>query len=139
MISFELKPALNSELRDKLMNETKASMAETRTFKPKTKLVEKDNEFFIALELPGLKKDDLKILIENNELVISGVKKSPLSENEKTNIIINETFSGKFTRKFTLSDDIDLQTITAKFESGILIINLKKNKIESQKKEIEIL
>jgi len=90
---------------------------------------------FIA-ELPGVKKEDVKILLEDGVLTVSGEKKNEFKGNEKINIFRNERLFGRFERKFELPEDINLDEITAKFENGLLKISIAKLVTEKPKERI---
>ena len=90
---------------------------------------------FIA-ELPGVKKEDVKILLEDGVLTVSGEKKNEYKGNEKINIFRNERLFGRFERKFELPEDINLDEITAKFENGLLKISIAKLVTEKPKERI---
>jgi len=90
---------------------------------------------FIA-ELPGVKKEDVKILLEDGVLTVSGEKKNEFKGNEKINIFRNERLFGRFERKFELPEDINLDEITAKFENGLLKISIAKLVTEKSKERI---
>ena len=100
-------------------------------------VIENENEFIIEIVLAGIKKEDINIDIENNELNIKAERK------EKNNLKYNrkETYFGKYERCFSLPDNIDNQNIDASFNDGILIITIPKNndyeKINIKKIEIK--
>lgn len=100
---------------------------------PSTNILEKDNSFIIELAAPGLKKDDFKINIENNQLLISTEKKEEKTESSEkyTRREFNYT---SFKKSFHLSKEIDRDKIGAKYEDGILRLTLEK-KEEAKVKE----
>jgi len=87
----------------------------------------KDNEedFELELAVPGVKKDDFKVEVDNDVLTISSEMKS---ENEETqdNYTRKEFSYSSFRRAFTLPDTVDGSKIDAKYEDGILKLTLPK-------------
>ena len=104
---------------------------------PSVDIVENDNSFELFAELPGVKKEDVKIVVEDGVLQISGEKKSNIIENEKSKITRNERSFGKFERKFKLTEDINPDEIKANFENGLLKITFAKI-VPEKPKEIMI-
>ena len=94
-------------------------------FSPKINIHEKDNQLIINAEIPGVKKEDLKLTLQDNILTIEGEKKNLIEESEIKYFLTERSF-GSFKRSFTLTDDVDSEKINAKFENGVLSITLAK-------------
>jgi HSP20 family protein len=92
---------------------------------PSVDIAEDKDRFVLSAELPGVKKEDVKINVHNNTLTIEGEKKSA-SEKKDDEYYRNERFFGKFTRSFTLNSEIDTEKIKADFEHGVLTVSLPK-------------
>jgi HSP20 family protein len=110
----------------------------TSHYIPKVRISEDRNNFYIKMEIPGISKEDVKLSVENNVLSIAGTKKEE-KKTEETNLISNEIYFGEFSRSFNLSKDINIETIDAEFNDGVLNITLPK--VEEAKpvvKEINI-
>lgn len=110
----------------------------TSAYIPKVRISEDRDNFYIKIEMPGIKKEDVKISVENNVLSINGIKKQE-KKTEETNLITNEIYYGEFSRSFNLSNDIKVDGINAEYQEGILNITLPK--VEEAKpvvKEINI-
>lgn len=110
-------------------------------FAPRVDIAEDEKCFFVHAELPGMKKEDVKVTIsEDNLLVIKGEKKKEdkVEENTESRVFIRvERNFGTFTRTFLLPDNVKKDSINAKFENGVLDITLEK--IEPAKpKEVEV-
>lgn len=105
-------------------------------FMPSVDISESEKQFELSVELPGMKKEDIKIDLENGRLTISGERKFKNEENEKNYHRVESRF-GTFTRTFHLPDSIDEDTITAKYSDGILNITIDKSE-DKVKKQIEI-
>ncbi|MEQ9264633.1 MAG: Hsp20/alpha crystallin family protein [Balneolaceae bacterium] len=106
-------------------------------FMPSVDISETDTQFEVAVQLPGLKKEDISVNLEKSQLTISGERKLK-SEDEGKNFHRLETSFGKFSRTFYLPDTIDEESISAKYEDGILDITINKSE-EKAKKQIEII
>jgi len=104
---------------------------------PSVDIVENEGSFELFAELPGVKKEDVKIVVEDGVLHISGEKQSNIIENEKSKITRNERSFGKFERKFKLTEDINPDEIKANFENGLLKITFAKI-VPEEPKEIII-
>ena len=103
-----------------------------------TEIIEKENGYELQIDLPGVKKEDIKIEMNKNLINISvSISKSSDEENKK--YIRKERFTGEIKRSFNIGEDIDEDNINASFENGILYLNLpKKEENDSNKKFIEI-
>ncbi|MBB6062021.1 HSP20 family protein [Thermosipho japonicus] len=99
---------------------------------PKVDVYETDKEVVIEAELPGLKKDDVKITIEDNVLTIKGERKFNREDKGKNYKII-ERAEGYFERSFGLPEYVDVEKIKAKFNDGVLTIELPKKETKDKK------
>jgi HSP20 family protein len=105
-------------------------------FMPSVDISETEKQFELSVELPGMKKEDISIDLENGRLTISGERKFENNENGKNYHRVESRF-GSFTRTFHLPDSIDEDTISAKYADGILNITIDKSE-DKVKKQIEI-
>ncbi|NQU67990.1 MAG: Hsp20/alpha crystallin family protein [Candidatus Marinimicrobia bacterium] len=96
---------------------------EDKTWTPAFSVSENDKEFVISADLPGMEKKDVEISVEENVLTISGERKSSLEDNSKH---YSEIFFGKFSRSFTLPENVKENEIQATFKNGALTLNLPK-------------
>ncbi len=92
---------------------------------PHIDISEDDKNIFVEAEMPGVKKNDVKLTIQDNILTISGEKKKE-KEDKSKNLFRSERVYGSFTRSFTLPEDINPDSIEAKFDNGILNITISK-------------
>ena len=95
-----------------------------------------EQEFLISAEIPGIKKDDVKITFENNYLTISGEKKSKKDVKEE-NFHHSERSYGKFSRTIAIPAGVMLDKIEAEYEQGVLSIKIPKAE-EAKPKQIEV-
>ena len=106
----------------------------------KTDVRENQDSFDIDIDLPGYKKDDVKAELKDGYMTITAEKNDSNEEKDKKgNYIRRERFYGTCSRSFYVGDDVTEEDIKAKFEDGILKINVpKKEKKEEipQKKYI---
>jgi len=98
---------------------------------------EKDNTLFVDAELAGFTKDDIDLTLENGILSISGEKKIEEKEEDK-NYYCKELRYGKFSRKINVGQKVDENKIKAKFENGILKLELPYRKEIVNRKQIAI-
>jgi len=97
---------------------------------------ETDDEFRITAELPGMKKDDIKITFQDNILTISGEKKLEKKREDK-NLYYAERRFGKFSRSISINSGVKLDKISAEFKDGVLHVVVPKAE-EAKPKQIEV-
>ncbi|MEG8947086.1 Hsp20/alpha crystallin family protein [Rosettibacter firmus] len=102
---------------------------------PLVDIYETDNDFILNAYLPGVKKENLKIKLEDDHLVIMGRIDYDEAINRK--YVLKETETGNFYRRFKISDSIDESKIDARFENGVLEVKLPKHE-RVKPKTIEI-
>lgn len=120
----------------KLANEFVDHESQKRVSIPVADVFETANDFKLFLELPGIKKEEIKIKFENGKLSISGEKKFYNEETMK--LRLSERSFGNFERTFKLGEMVDINKIEAKLADGILQITLFKNQPQKFEKNIEI-
>ncbi len=117
------------------MSESFKSIANVRS-----DISETEKEVKVVCEVPGLKKQDLKIEVDDDThmLTISGEQKTEQKEeNEKYHVM--ERGYGSFTRRFRLPDNANTQEIKAKLEDGVLRLNIPKvEQAQKKVKQIEL-
>ncbi|MFS4460777.1 Hsp20/alpha crystallin family protein [Bdellovibrio sp. HCB2-146] len=92
-------------------------------FSPAVDIEEKDNMYLVTADLPGMKKEEIKIDLSDNVLTISGER----TRESKGEGRYTERTHGKFMRSFTLPSRVDPDKISAQFENGVLRITLNKS------------
>ena len=103
---------------------------------PPCDIYETDNELVVQVELPGVKKEDVKVSIENNVLTISGERKFE-EETKRENYRRAERSYGQFMRSFILPNTVDTDKVSAEFKDGVLRVGLPKRE-ESKPKAVEV-
>jgi len=130
---------LVSELfNGKLFGEGDSTLAEQFYTYPPVNISESEHAFHIAILAPGRKKEDIKISLEKTTLTIR--YEAPTTEAaEGTKIRKTEFGIKNFNRSFTISDAINTDSISAKYENGILHLELaKKEEVKLENKTIVI-
>lgn len=97
-------------------------------FEPACDVEETKSHFVFNFDLPGVKKDEVKIHIQDNQLTISGERKQ-----ETQSAISRERYHGAFYRTFTLPANVDAEKIEAHYENGVLQIAIPKTAITTGK------
>jgi len=108
-----------------------------KSFTPAVNEKVDEKGYHLEIDLPGVKKENIEISVNDGILTISGERKLEKKE-EKENYTRIESFFGRFERSFKLPADADLDNIEAKYEDGVLKIFIpKKQKPEGKKIEIK--
>lgn len=103
---------------------------------PRVDLFEDEKAVYLNAELPGMNKDEINLVLENGVLTLSGEIKNDLNNDDNKNDVYSERFFGQFERKFKLSDEIDTDSVKARFENGLLKVKIDKIKPEEPKERI---
>lgn len=92
---------------------------------PVADISETDKEFLIKAELPEVKKEDVKVTLQDGSLTISGERKHERKQKGENEIRV-ESFYGAFSRTFSLPDNIDTKGINAEVKDGVLRVHVPK-------------
>ena len=111
--------------------------SEDRDWMPAVDVEERENEYAVSVDIPGVDKKDVKVSVESNVLTIKGERKYERTEDEDGTCYCSERRFGTFSRSFSLSKKIDTEKITAKHKDGVLTVTLLKAE-EAKEREIEI-
>jgi HSP20 family protein len=103
---------------------------------PAVDVMEKDEEFQIRAELPGVEKKDVKLSVENGVLLISGHREQEKEEKGKRYHRMERAY-GNFARSFTVPEAVDTEKVTADFKNGLLTVRLPKSE-KARPKSIEV-
>ena len=99
----------------------------------KTDVKEHDDSYEVDIDLPGFKKEDISVSLENGYLTVSAAKGLDKEEKDKKGKIIRqERYSGSLQRSFYVGEQLTEEDIKAKYENGVLSFTLPKK--EEQKK-----
>jgi HSP20 family protein len=108
----------------------------TASFVPAVDVYEDDQKVVLKLEVPGVAEKDLDVSVEKNTLTIKGERKFASEEKEENFHRIERRY-GSFYRAFTLPTTVDTENVDAKYEAGVLKIELTK-KPEAQPRQIKV-
>lgn len=103
---------------------------------PAVDVAEYDNNYELVVELPGVKKEDLKISVENGVLTLSGERKH-YNFPEGTKVLHHETHTHPFNRSFELPVEVNASDISAELKEGVLRIRLPKSE-QARAREVQI-
>jgi len=92
---------------------------------PFVDIYETDDDYFMNINLPGVKRENVKVKIEGDSLLIFG--KVDYEEIINRKYLLNESGAGNYFRRFNISESIEQSKIEAKYENGQLIMTLPKN------------
>jgi HSP20 family protein len=99
---------------------------------PSVDVAETAEEFQIKAELPGVKKEDLEVNVENGVLTLSGERRQEKEEKGKKFHRVERSY-GSFMRSFTLPDDVAAEKLHAEYKDGLLHVRLPKTAVEKAK------
>jgi HSP20 family protein len=89
-------------------------------------LSEDDRHFFVKAEIPGVRKEDIKVSVDGNQVSLSAEVKKEKEEKEGAKVIRSERYYGSVARSFTLGENVDPSAAQAKYDNGVLQLTLPK-------------
>lgn len=105
---------------------------------PLVDITEDDKEYTIKAELPDVKKDEIKISVQNDVLSITGERKYEKEEKNKKYHRVERAY-GSFSRSFTVPEDADGDRVSAEFKDGLLQVHLPKSeKVKPKTVEVKV-
>ncbi len=112
---------------------------EPSTWTPRVDIMEKENAYLLAVDIPGVHKKDIEISYNDGTLSIKGERESKSAmKEEDTKVHRVERYYGAYFRSFKLPEAIDEQEIEAKYENGVLTITVPKAEKKETKRQIKI-
>ena len=100
-------------------------------------LDENDKSYTVRADLPGVKKEDIRVEVDGNRVSIYAEIRKDVEEKEpkdKARVLMRETYRGSASRSFTLAHDIEESSVSAKLEDGVLKLTLPKRVQTSQRR-----
>lgn len=97
-------------------------------FKPSCDINETKQHYLVSFDIPGIRKEDIKIEVQGNQLVISGERHRLMQGDASETTLRHERAYGKFERTFVLPSSIDADRIEALYENGVLNVALQIRK-----------
>ncbi len=102
-------------------------------FSPRMDVAESDGAYRLAVELPGVKKEQIQISVHENSVTISAELAAD-AEHESTTWLLRERGFGKFSRTLTLPEAVDDEASEARYVDGVLYLTLKRKSITQAKR-----
>jgi HSP20 family protein len=100
----------------------------------KVDVKEDDAAYTVHAEIPGVKKEDIHVSLEGNQVSISSEVKKETEEKKGERVVHSERYFGKVMRTFTLGQEVDEAGATAKYSDGVLELKLPKKAATASKK-----
>ena len=98
----------------------------------KTDIREKDDNYEVSVDLPGFKKEEITVELDNGYLTISAAKGLDKDENKKGKLIRRERYAGSMTRSFYIGDNVEKGDIEATYRHGVLTLTVPKKALEKR-------
>lgn len=98
----------------------------------KTDIREKDDNYEVSIDLPGFKKEEITVELDNGYLTISAAKGLDKDENKKGRLIRQERYAGSMTRSFYIGDNVEKGDIEATYRHGVLTLTVPKKALEKK-------
>lgn len=112
------------------------SSREQKEWHPTVDIYEKDGNYVVKADVPGIEEKDLNVEIKDNVLTISG-RKEEEKETKEAGYYRSERFTGSFTRSLALPEGVEADKVNADYNKGVLTVTLPKPK-EAQPKKIDV-
>ena len=103
---------------------------------PLVDIAEDEREYLIKVELPEVKREEVKVTVEGGTLTIAGERKAEKEEKGRKFHRV-ERYYGRFERSFSIPDDAEAANVKAEFKDGVLRVHLAKSE-KARPKEIEV-
>ncbi|MBN8539311.1 MAG: Hsp20/alpha crystallin family protein [Deltaproteobacteria bacterium] len=114
---------------DTLFDRYETATATAAAFSPRANIEETENAYLLSFDLPGVKKEDLKVDVHGRTFILSGERKRS-SESDERGFKRYECVAGKFTRSFTLPVGVDAAKVEASLLDGVLNVTVPKSEAE---------
>lgn len=99
---------------------------------------ETDSAYKVKADIPGVSKEDIKVAVDGNQVSISAEVKRESEEKNGESVVRRERYYGQQYRSFALAQDIDDAKATARYENGVLELDLPKKAGSKENKQIRI-
>lgn len=109
---------------------------ETPQMRMKMDVTRTDDTYTAKAEIPGVRKDDIHVSIDGNEVTITGEIKKVSEEKKGEEVIRSERHYGKVSRSFTLPHEVDESRVTAKYADGVLNLTLPMKAKKTSRKVV---
>jgi len=122
----EFDRLFNRMLRSEDVDSEGAEVSNFGTWRPSVNITEKEKEYVLTAELPGLKEDDVHIALKDNVLTLKGEKKYEAEQKEEHRYYSERVF-GAFQRMIRFDSEIKSDEVSASYENGVLTVTLPKS------------
>jgi HSP20 family protein len=95
---------------------------------------EDDKSYLVHAELPGVRKEDINVSIDGNQVSISAEVKRDREDRQAEKVLRTERYYGKVYRAFALAQDVDQEGANARYENGVLELTLPKKQAAAQRR-----
>ncbi len=112
-----------------LSNESDLSRPTLAAFAPRANIEESESAYVLAFDLPGVKKEDVKVDVHGRVFTLTGERKHE-AKNEEAGFKRYECVAGKFSRSFTLPEGVDATKVEATLADGVLRVVVPKSEAE---------
>ncbi|MCP4219473.1 MAG: Hsp20/alpha crystallin family protein [bacterium] len=129
---LSMMDGMNRLFEDRLCKEDDSRLHSLTSRYPTTDIYETEKDYVFRLEVPGLSKEDVSAELNNNTLSVKGEKKTDSTIKEESYQRI-ETYSGSFSRSFSLPKNVNASKINATMKDGILELRVAKAEIQKVK------
>ena len=126
-----------NSILEELLEGSKVEKQHQYDFSPKANIIENDAQFEIQLELAGYNRNDVEVVAEKGIVTIKGEKQNKSTDNS-VKYHLKQYSTGNFSRSFTLPEDILEEKIVAKFNNGILKLQIPKDEAKPSKRLVKI-
>ncbi len=116
---------------DRLWPEWQRDMGEE--WSPAMNFYEKDNQYVLKAELPGMNKDDIQVTVDQGVVTVTGRRESE-KEEEDANYYLKESAYGSFSRSFRLPGEVEEDKVEATFKDGVLTLVMPHKKEAGSRK-----
>ncbi len=116
---------MNRDMERKLYGRKAARMM-------KTDIREKDDNYEVSIDLPGFKKEDISVELDNGYITINASKNLDRDENKKGKLIRQERYAGSMSRSFYVGENVEKEDIAANYRHGVLNLTIPKKATEKK-------
>ena len=125
-----------SRVMDRIFEDTVPANGDANWFNPAAKVEETPTHYEFSFNLPGVKKEEVKIELHKGQLTVAGERREEKRETSKRQHVLEQSY-GSFYRAFQLPQDVNAERVEAKFENGVLHITVAKGE-EAKARQITV-
>lgn len=105
----------------------------------RTDIIDEGDHYEFNIEVPAIKKEDIKLLLEDGYLTVEATQEDVKEEDEEEKYVRRERYYGSYKRSFYVGEDVTNEDIKATLEDGVLTLDINKKEPEKEEKNyIEI-